>query len=193
MMGGIVLWRDDLKKSFVGVYIYSRTGRRFSIERRLSRRNLSLTEVKVEIYCRRCGASNAAGNVSCSSCGTSLKVTVPLPGESATVSHLAQLAHLLPGQLFQNRYPFIACTGKRFFRWRGRQMGSISPRRAPIALFMSGRPSDFCCFCWRLQYDTGCHVFPCILPVSRYIPYCVPRDGTRSNAKHEIRFYYSWW
>ncbi|HZS79241.1 MAG TPA: protein kinase [Ktedonobacteraceae bacterium] len=72
---------------------------------------MSLTEVKVEIYCRRCGASNAAGNVSCSSCGTSLKVTVPLPGESAAVSHLAQLAHLLPGQLFQNRYHILSQVG----------------------------------------------------------------------------------
>lgn len=59
-------------------------------------------------YCSRCGAANPLSAVMCSSCGLSLKITVPLVSEPVSRS---LTGHLLPHQLLEERYRILSQVG----------------------------------------------------------------------------------
>jgi WD40 repeat protein len=59
-------------------------------------------------YCSRCGAANPLSAVACSSCGWSLKITVPLASEPADRS---PTGHLLSNQLLEERYRILSQVG----------------------------------------------------------------------------------
>ncbi len=59
-------------------------------------------------YCSRCGAANPLSAVACSSCGWSLKITVPLASEPADRS---PTGHLLPNQLLEERFRILSQVG----------------------------------------------------------------------------------
>src|SRR5437763_12526143 len=61
-------------------------------------------------YCSRCGAANPLSAVACSSCGWSLKITMPLASEPADRS---LTGHLLPNQLLEERYRILSQVGER--------------------------------------------------------------------------------
>lgn len=66
------------------------------------------------LYCPNCGAANQPSSVTCSGCGLSLKITLPLPPEPAIDPESADTsttAHLKPNQLLERRYLIVNQVG----------------------------------------------------------------------------------
>jgi len=59
-------------------------------------------------YCSRCGAVNPLPAASCPGCGSSLKITMPLPPEPAVT---ANTVHLKPDQVLAGRYRIVSEVG----------------------------------------------------------------------------------
>ncbi len=61
--------------------------------------------------CARCNAANAPEAMFCSSCASSLKITLPLSATSETAVPYAILAHLNAGDLLEKRYRIVSQVG----------------------------------------------------------------------------------
>src|SRR5579864_9311281 len=71
----------------------------------------SFRMVQLQCYCNACGAPHPSGARVCLSCGTSFAITVSLPPEPGDTSASPPLAHLVAGQLLENRYRIIGQIG----------------------------------------------------------------------------------
>jgi eukaryotic-like serine/threonine-protein kinase len=68
------------------------------------------------LYCSNCGSANPPSSVMCSSCGLSLKITLPLPPEPAidpesAITTTTTTARLKPNQLLERRYLIVNQVG----------------------------------------------------------------------------------